>query len=139
MGFTRRPIWPDEFQLLAADRVAKGYSVIQIVAGLYPDMPAYDERGFNEAGHPWEPDYARLNPAYFDMADLRVQHLVRSGLVPCIVGCWAYHLPWLGMDKMKLHWRNLVARWGAYPVVWCLAGEGAMPYYGRRQGRSPAR
>ena len=23
----------------------------------------------------------------------------------------------------------LVARWGAYPVVWCLAGEAAMPYY----------
>ena len=30
---------------------------------------------------------------------------------------------------MKQHWRNLVARWGAYPVMWCLAGEAAMPYY----------
>jgi len=30
---------------------------------------------------------------------------------------------------MKRHWRYLVARWGAYPVVWCLAGEGTMPYY----------
>ncbi|MCE5258791.1 MAG: DUF4038 domain-containing protein [Chloroflexi bacterium] len=129
MGLTKRLAWPDEFQLLAADRVSKGFSVVQIVAGLYPDMPAYDERGFNEAGHPWEPDYARLNPRYFDMADLRIQQLVRSGLVPCIVGCWAYHLPWLGMEKMKLHWRNIIARWGAYPVVWCLAGEGAMPYY----------
>ncbi|MFH1085245.1 MAG: DUF5060 domain-containing protein, partial [Chloroflexota bacterium] len=73
LGFTQRLRWPDEFQLLAADRAAKGFSVIQIVAGLYPDMPAYDPRGFNEAGHPWEPDYARLNPAYFDMADLRIQ------------------------------------------------------------------
>lgn len=129
MGFTKRLVWPDEFQLLTTDRATKGYTVIQIVAGLYPDMPAYDERGFNEAGHPWEPNYARLNPSYFDMADLRIQHLVRSGLVPCIVGGWAYHLPWLGMDKMKLHWRNIIARWGAYPVMWCLAGEGAMPYY----------
>jgi hypothetical protein len=23
----------------------------------------------------------------------------------------------------------LVARWGAYPTIWCLAGEGTMPYY----------
>ena len=33
------------------------------------------------------------------------------------------------MDKVKKHWRYLVARWSAYPVVWCLAGEGTMPYY----------
>ena len=33
------------------------------------------------------------------------------------------------MDKVRKHWRYLVARWSAYPVVWCLAGEGTMPYY----------
>jgi len=129
MALCKRLHWPEEFELLAADRVAKGFTVIQIVAGLYPDMPAYDERGYNEAGHPWEPDYRRINPAYFDQADLRLRHLVGVGLVPCIVACWGYHLPWLGIAKMKQHWRNLVARYGAYPVVWCLAGEAAMPYY----------
>ena len=129
MGLCKRLGWPGDFQSLTADRVAKGFSVIQIVAGLYPDMPAFDERGANEAGFPWEKDYSRINPAYFDMADLRIDWLVRSGLVPCIVGCWGYFLPWMGVEKMKKHWRNLVARWGAYPVVWCLAGEGIMPYY----------
>ena len=34
-----------------------------------------------------------------------------------------------GGAGMKRHWRNLVARYGAYPVVWCLAGEGPMPWY----------
>ena len=129
MGFTRRLSWPADFQLLAADRVAKGFTVIQIVAGLYPDMPAFDERGYNEAGHPWEPGYASIRPAYFEAADLRIQWLVKQGLLPCIVGCWGYHLHWLGEEKLKQHWRYLVARWGAYPVVWCLAGEGSMPYY----------
>ena len=129
MGLCKRLGWPGEFQQLTADRVAKNFSVIQIIAGLYPDMPAFDERGANEAGFPWELDYARINPAYFDMADLRIDCLVRNGLTPCIVGCWGYHLPWLGVEKMKQHWRNIVARWGAYPVVWCLAGEGSMPYY----------
>ena len=114
---------------LTADRTAKGFSIVQIVAGLYPDMPGFDPRGANEAGFPWEAGYARINPAYFDMADLRIQWLVRSGLVPCIVGCWGYYLPLLGIEKMKQHWRYLIARWGAYPVIWCLAGEAAMPYY----------
>lgn len=128
MGLCKR-LGFDEFRLLTADRVAKRFTVIQIVAGLYPDMPAFDERGANEAGFPWEKDFTRINPAYFDMADLRIGLLVRSGLVPCIVGCWGYYLTWMGLDKMKQHWRYLVARYGAYPVVWCLAGEGTMPYY----------
>lgn len=129
MGLCQRLRWPDDFQLLAADRVKKGFTVIQIIASLYPDMPPFDPRGANEAGYPWEANYTHINPRYFDMADLRIQYLVDRGLVPCIVGCWGYFLPIMGVAKVKQHWRNLVARWGAYPVVWCLAGEGAMPYY----------
>ncbi len=129
MGLTKRLRWPDEFRQLAADRTAKGFNLIQIVAGLYPDMPAFDPRGENEAGFPWTRDYRAINPAYFDRADERIAHLVDSGLVPCIVSAWGYHLPWMGVEPLKQHWRYLVARYGAYPVVWCLAGEGAMPYY----------
>ncbi|MDQ2947295.1 MAG: DUF4038 domain-containing protein [Acidobacteriota bacterium] len=129
MGFCKRLRWPDDFQLLTADRVRKGFTAVQIVAGLYPDMPQFDSRGANEAGYPWEPNYSRINPAYFDMADLRVRWLAQNGLVPCVVGCWGYYLPILGIPRIKKHWRYLVARWGAYPVVWCLAGEGSMPYY----------
>jgi len=129
MCLCQRFHWPADFQQLTADRVAKGFTVVQIVAGLYPDMPAFDPRGANEAGFPWEKDYARINPAYFDMADLRIQHLVSRGLAPCIVGCWGYFLQWMGVARMKRHWRYLIARWGAYPVIWCLAGEGTMPYY----------
>jgi len=138
MGLCKRLGWPGEFQQLATDRVAKGFSVIQIIAGLYPDMPAFDERGANEAGFPWETDYARINPAYFDMADLRIDYLVRNGLAPCVVGCWGYFLKWMGVEKMKRHWRYLVARWGAYPVTWCLAGEATMPYYLSKTGEDDA-
>ena len=129
MGLTRRLRWPDDFQFLTADRVSKGFSVVQIVAGLYPDMPPFDRRGANEAGFPWEEGYARINPAYFDMADLRIRYLVDRGIVPCIVGSWGYYLPLMGAARMRQHWRYLIARWGALPVVWCLAGEGTMPYY----------
>lgn len=129
MGLCKRLRWPADFERLTADRVNKGFTVVQIVAGLYPDMPAFDPRGANEAGFPWAPDFARINPAYFDAADLRLQHLVDRGIAPCIVGAWGYYLPLLGMEKMKRHWRYLIARWGAYPAIWCLAGEGTMPYY----------
>ena len=139
MGLCDRLSWPEDYQLLTADRVAKGFTVIQIVAGLYPDMAGFDPRGANEAGFPWKADYASINPDYFDMADLRIGWLVKSGLTPCIVGCWGYYLPLLGVEKMKQHWRYLIARWGAYPVVWCLAGEAAMPYYLSQDKESDSR
>ncbi len=129
MGLCRRLSWPDDFRALTADRVRKGFTVVQIVAGLYPDMPAFDPRGENEAGFPWEKDYTTIRPGYFDMADLRIAHLVENGIAPCVVGCWGYFLPQMGLEKMKRHWRYLVARWGCYPAIWCLAGEATMPFY----------
>lgn len=129
MGLSKRLSWPEDFQLLSTDRAKKGFTVIQIVAGLLPDMDSFDERGANEAGFPWEKNYSTINPAYFDMADQRIKCLIDSGLMPCILGSWGYYLLKMGIGKMKQHWRYLVARWGAYPVVWCLAGEVSMPYY----------
>ena len=129
LGLVKRLQWPAEFQELAADRRDKGFTVIQLVAGLYPDMPAFDERGLGDGGFPWERLYTRIRPEYFDAADRRIQHLVEQGLMPCVLGCWGYHLPWLGTEKMKQHWRYLIARWGAWPVVWCTSGEQAMPWY----------
>jgi hypothetical protein len=129
MGLTKRLSWPNEFKTLTADRVRKGFTVIQIVAGLYPDMAPFDCRGKNEAGFPWEENYTRINPTYFDMADRRLNWLVRNALIPCIVGSWGYYIEFAGEEIMKKHWHNLVARYGAYPVVWCIAGEATMPYY----------
>jgi Protein of unknown function (DUF4038)/Domain of unknown function (DUF5060) len=129
MGLCHRLHWPDEFKTLAADRQEKGFNIIQIVAGLYPDMPPFDPRGANEAGFPWTTNYSRIQPEYFDAADQRIQHLIDSNLTPCIVGAWGYFMPWMGVAKLKQHWRYLIARYGASPVVWCVAGEANLPYY----------
>lgn len=129
MGLCTRLPWPDGFQKLAANRVAKGFNVVQIVAGLYPDMPAFDPRGANEAGFPWTENYGAMRPEYFDAADLKLRHLVEQGLMPCLVGAWGYFIPWMGAAKLQQHWRYLIARYGAWPTAWCIAGEANMPWY----------
>jgi len=129
MGLCSRLAWPQDFQRLALDRLDKGFNVVQIIAGLYPDMPPFYPGGANEAGFPWTEDYSRINRDYFDMADRRIRYLVEIGLTPCIFGCWGYFAKFMGVEKLKKHWRYLVARYGAYPVVWSLAGEGILPYY----------
>ena len=129
MGLCHRLHWPDEFKQLTADRLEKGFNVIQIVAGLYPDMPPFDPRGANEAGFPWSTDYKSINPEYFNAADERFRYLVEQGLTPSIVGAWGYFISWMGVEKAQQHWRYLIARYGALPVVWCVAGEANLPYY----------
>jgi len=126
MGFCARLDWPRGFQSLALDRVEKGFNVVQIVAGLYPTCPTSTSAprtkrvrvGTGVQGD--QPGLLRLRgPAH--------RLYGRGCLMPCIVGCWGYFLTIMGVAKAKQHWRYLVARYGAYPVFWCLAGEQTMP------------
>ncbi len=123
----KRMTW-EGFQELTADRKAKGFTVVQIVCGPYPDEDAFEDMWENEGGKPYlDKKFTRTNPAYFDYADRRLKHLIEEGVVPAIVGCWARpdcdSMKFAGVEGLKRHWRHLVARYGAYPVVWIVAGE----------------
>ncbi len=126
-NLSKRMTW-DGFRELTADRRAKGFSVVQIVCGPYPDEGFFEARWENEGGKPYETrDFTVVNPRYFDFADRRIGHLVDAGIVPAIVGAWGRSdcnsMQAIGAAGIRRHWRNLVARYGAYPVVWILAGE----------------
>lgn len=121
-GATGRCPWPSVFKYLANDRVKKGFTVIQIVLGIPPEVEPDDPVAANEGGPPFKSGW-RINPGYFEYADKRIQYLVEVGLVPCIVGGWGHHIDWMGVEAMTKFWKYLVARYAAYPVVWCLSGE----------------
>lgn len=123
-GLSDRLDWPG-FQRLTADRKAKGFTVVQMVAGLVPiEELAPSDPGFcNEGGCVWEPGFARINPRYFDFADRRIEHLIDAGMVPALVGAWGNILSQAGPERIRQHWRYLIARYGALPVIWILGGE----------------
>ena len=112
-----------EIAQLAAQRAGQGFSAIQLVAGLYPEMAPFSREGESRSGWAWHPGFTSPNEAWFNDADTRVRLIVDHGLIPCIVGAWGFYLQHMTTDQMVRHWRELIARWGAYPVVWCLAGE----------------
>jgi len=123
----KRMTW-EGFQELTADRKARGFSVVQIVCGPYPDENFFAPSLENEGGQPYlVKDMSVVNPKYFDYADRRFKHLVDSSIVPAIVGAWGRgdcnSMDAFGPVSIKRHWRYLIARYGAYPVVWILAGE----------------
>jgi hypothetical protein len=103
----KRLTW-DGFQELAADRKKKGFSVVQIVAGPYPDEDAFEPMWKNEGGWPYHTrDYKQLNPDYWNYADRRLIHLIDSELVPAIVGAWGRRdcdaMTVAGVDGLKRH------------------------------------
>jgi uncharacterized protein DUF4038/uncharacterized protein DUF5060 len=123
-GMSSRLSW-EGYQRLTADRKAKGFTVVQIVAGLVPpEEIAPTDPGFhNEGGAVWDAQFRQINPAFFDYADRRVQHLVDAGIAPAIVGGWNEIVMQMGVERMKKHWRYLIARYSAYPVFWIVGGE----------------
>jgi len=123
----KRLTW-EGFQELTADRKAKGFNVVQIICGPYPDENFFQPSLENEGGQPYlAKDMSALNPKYFEFADRRFKHLVDAGMVPAIVGAWGRgdcnSMDAFGPANIKRHWRYVIARYGAYPVTWILAGE----------------
>jgi hypothetical protein len=119
----------DDFKELTADRVAKNFSVVQIVMGTACDEYPFDPKTMNEGGYAWRPDYAAINPLFYDYADLRIQHLVEAGIVPCLVCSWGFFIKFTGEEKMRRFARNIVAHYAAYPVIFAACGEISLPYY----------
>lgn len=103
-GLCKRLTW-EGFKELTADRKKKGFNVVQIVCGTYPD-----ERGLlqpsweNEGGMPYlKKDFSEMNPDYFNQADRRIKHLVEAGIVPAITAGWgrAVNLNAVGLPGYK--------------------------------------
>ncbi|MBN1513308.1 MAG: DUF4038 domain-containing protein, partial [Phycisphaerae bacterium] len=113
------------FQYLA-DRRAKGFTAVlmQYIHGYgdYPDAQAHR----NEGGYAFaDRDPARLNPAYFQALDRRMQALSEAGFVAAVPAMW-----W-GKTKNCLfspeEARRIsiycAARYGTFNALWSLSGE----------------
>jgi hypothetical protein len=57
--------WPNDFKELVADRKEKGFNLVQVVAGLFPEfdepLPQY---AANEGGLAWEKDFSHLRSSW---------------------------------------------------------------------------
>ena len=121
----------DDFRELAADRVGKGFTVVQIVVGPYPDEAMLQPGWETDGGMPYlDRGFREVNLPAFAAIDRRIRGLVDAGLVPAIVGGWGRPqaggkstLAQVGVEGFARHWRHLVARYGALPVIWIVGGE----------------
>ena len=113
----------DEVNLLAEDRAQKGFTVIEFINGFMCDLDLWDPRLSNEAGFAWETDLSSINPEYYNISEPKINAITERGMALCIYGSWGSYMKQIGTEKMKKHFRNMIARWAAYPVFWAVAGE----------------
>lgn len=114
---------PDDWQRYLRTRCEQGFTAIQFVSthwrayGRDIDLLAFDN-----------PQDANIRPEFFQRLDPMVAAINEAGLVAAPVMLWAFSPGDPGVDlaeeaAIRLA-RHLQARWGAYNVVWLLAGDG---------------
>ena len=110
-----------QFRHVVKDRMAKGFTVYQT----YPDAGVNDGGGNAHVANWWSAKYSRLDPVAFQKYfDPKMAYLADNGIVVAL-GCGVHWLSTetVGLTGMKLLAKYMVARYGAYPVVWITGQE----------------
>jgi hypothetical protein len=116
---------PDDWERYLQIRRQQGFTVIQFVSTHWRAFPqdAFGETGFTRARTAFA-----STPIFFQRLDGKVAAINRHGLIAAPVLLWALRPPSpaavLSDDDLIRLARYLVARWGAYQVVWILGGDG---------------
>jgi len=114
-----KPGWTSQFRGIVDRRVAQGFTVYQA------NLMATATQGHELGGTPryWRRPFDELNVSFFqDVVDPRMAYLAESGLVTALGLGW-YPLVDTDLEGVKHFARYVVARYGAYPMVWTLGGE----------------
>jgi hypothetical protein len=123
-----------DFKSILKNRVAAGFTGIQTVVGIPPEVSQWSPNGANLGGFPLTKTH-EINEHYFNEVDKKIAVIVAYGLVPCIFGSWGHHIDTLGVPTIKKLWREIIARYSAYPVLFSVTGEADLfpnPWYGEK-------
>ena len=122
-NWTDRRIYFESFKKLVDNRAEKGFNVGQLFV----------------PGNGWSRESSLLDVT-FDLPDneqlIKVEEMIRyansKGITVWIHGWWSREdlNVTVGPEKIERWWRYLVHRFGAYNVIWVLAGEYNMYNYG---------
>jgi hypothetical protein len=122
-NWTKRDIHFSSYKRLVDDRAEKGFTVGQLFV----------------AGNGWSRKSSLLDETYnvpdvnsIRKVDRMIEYANQKGIVIWVHGWWSSKglKEAVGEEKIRRWWRYLVHRYGAYNVIWVLAGEYNMYDYG---------
>jgi len=112
----------EKFEELAEIRAKQGFTAVQMVVGIPPEVGSTNLNAESPAGSAWSID-GEINQRYLVHARKRVQTLNSLGLIGIIYGAWGYQIEWLGVEGMKRWWEAIVKSVDDLNVIYCLTGE----------------
>jgi len=120
-GMTKR-ISDEEFIEYAKLRQKQGFTAIQIVVGMPPDLGALNENAKSPVGAAWDLE-GNINLAYLDHAKKRIEILLEHNLMPIVYGSWGNHIDWMDEHFLCRWWDEVIKALDGYDVIYSLTGE----------------
>ncbi|KAA0231632.1 DUF4038 domain-containing protein [candidate division KSB1 bacterium] len=114
--------WPEEIKTYVDARADQGFNYVH--GQLYALRP--DSNDYNENGQAFlAQNVDRLNPGYWRAFDQRLAYMNEKGLVVGMMFAWANEgwQKFLTEAQVDRYAQYLINRYGAYNVMWILAGE----------------
>jgi hypothetical protein len=110
------------FRNLAYKRKKQGFTAIQLVVGIPPEVGPLHQSASSVVGAPWNLDKT-INKVYLAFAAKRITFLNSLGFTVIIYGAWGYQIDWMGEGFMKQWWEEIVKQVDSLDVIYCLTGE----------------
>lgn len=120
-GLTQR-IDKNGFEELAKLRVSQGFTTVQMVVGIPPEVGPENPNASSEVGPAWNLK-GEFNYNYLKYSRERVFYLNSLGLSVILYGAWGQQIEWLGEKRMKDWWGEIVKNFDDLNVMYCITGE----------------
>lgn len=120
-GLTQR-LSAAQFQTLADLRAAQGFTAVQIVVGIPPEVGPEHPHAASDAGPAWTLR-GEINRQYLQLARERITYLNQQGLTAIVYGAWGPQIAWIGVNGMQRWWRAVAETLDDLDVIYCLTGE----------------
>ncbi|EKE05804.1 MAG: hypothetical protein ACD_19C00176G0026 [uncultured bacterium] len=109
-GMTNR-VSDQRFEEMARLRVKQGFTAVQIVVGMPPEI------GSENVNAP------KLDGKYLDHSKEKIEFLNSLGLTAIIYGAWGHQIELIGEKRMKNWWTSIVKTMNNLDVMYCITGE----------------
>ena len=120
-GLTQR-VSAEDFLALADLRAHQGFSAVQLVVGIPPEVGPANPNAASIVGPAWNLQ-GNLNRRYLQLAAQRISLLNDRRLRVIVYGAWGHQISWLGRQKMVSWWQEIVNHLDDLDVIYCLTGE----------------
>jgi len=113
------------FKDLAELRAEQGFSAVQMVVGIPPEVGPENENAQSQVGFPWTLS-GDFNHEYLGLAHNRIRMLNGLGFVVIVYGAWGHQIEWLGKERMSDWWLHIIRTLDSLNVIYCLCGESSL-------------